>query len=723
MTDGAENRIDLPEEIVPVGDFSRDYIVLGNNDDIDEDFGEDEDSEELASDWREELNQKILGWLPVYSAFTGVGVTVLPFPFIFMGVDLAANSFSWWRFTNNLTSFLFIFIFLLSWHRHSFIAKLSAFASCFSFLVANWPHLISQPLTSFAVIILVITVLYAVFNYDEKEYDYLSPAEKRKEFTIGALGGFILLLFYTCFSDKITAVSINLCAMSGLLCQFMMIKRARLSKSVLPKLMAWGGFYLILLSFLGEIWLITSCLVLVAFIDAVLVNSLNQLKIQEELNVYFFLYRPARMMFATFVILCSVGSILLYLPISSHKGLEFIDSAFMAISACCVTGLTVVDMPQEFTVWGKLFLIILVQLGALGIIGVASMTMLHMGRRLSLRHERVLASSLDDTDQKQNMKKALSIVFYYVFITEIIGAIVLLILYLKIGLPFTDALGKSVFTAISAFCNSGFALDSDSLVSYQNNAGILYTIVILVYFGAMAPSTFLAIFVWVRRRHMSLGAYLALIGNFLALVIGTLSVFFAECDNSLEMLSTSDKISNALFMTVALRTAGFNSIDMSSLSNLTLVILIGLMFLGGAPGSVAGGVKTVTVLVLLLVFWSDIFHNRRVVCCRRAISEETIHRAVAIIIGFVCLFLVGFAILLATQSLPTKELIYEAVSAVCTVGSSMGITPYFDAVGKIVIMSLMFCGRLGPITLFAVMADRDSGNLNINYPEEKISLA
>ncbi|MBQ7501586.1 hypothetical protein IJT93_02575 [bacterium] len=708
------------EPLAAEDDYSREYIILGNSDDL----SGDEDGEELEFNWREELNQKILGWIPVYSVFTGVGITILPFPFIYMGADLAANSFSWWRFTNSLVSFLFIFIFVLSWHRHAFIAKLAAFSACFSFLLANWPHLVNQPLASFSIVILIISVLFAVLDYDANEFDSMPAAEKRKEFVIGALSGFILLLLYTSFlSDKLNNVSVNLCALSGLLCQFMLIKRARLIKSVLPKLMTWGGFYLILLSFLGETWLISSCLVLVAFIDIVLISSMRQLKIQEELNVYFFLYRPARMMFATFVILCTLGSILLYLPISSHNGLEFIDSAFMAVSACCVTGLTVVDMPEQFTVWGKIFLILLVQLGALGIIGVASMTMLHMGRRLSLRHERVLANSLDDADQKQNMMKALSVIFYYVFGIELIGAVVLFILYFRIGIPLVQAVGKSIFTSISAFCNSGFSLDSDSLISYQNNAGILYTIVVLVLFGAMAPSTFLAIFVWFRRRHMSLAAYLALIGNFLALAVGAVSVFFAEWHNSLDALPLGDKISNALFMTAALRTAGFNSVDMSSLSNLTIVILIGLMFLGGTPGSVAGGVKTVTVMVLLLVFWADIFHNRKVICCRRAISEETIHRAIAIIIGFVCMFLIGFSILLATQNLPTKELIFEAVSAVCTVGSSLGITPYFDAVGKIIIMSLMFCGRLGPVTLFAIMADREIKNQNINYPEEKISLA
>ena len=393
----------------------------------------------------------------------------------------------------------------------------------------------------------------------------------------------------------------------------------------------------------------------------------------------------------------------------------------MAVSASCVTGLTTLTISQDFTIWGQIFVICLVQLGALGIMSVASLAMQAMGRRLSLLHERMLAS-ITETEQEQYMMRSLTIILVYVFSCEFVGAIILFLLFKLVGESWLDALGKGIFTAISAFCNAGMTLTSDNMMSYTHNPAILLTVAFLIFLGSMAPATSLAVIDFVKGKRIGLTSYLAIITTLIVFALGTFSFAAAEWDNTLAGLNWFEKLVNSLFMAISVRSAGFNSVDMGHCRNVTAVIDMCLMMVGGSPGGVAGGIKTVSVAVLFLVFWAEVTHSKRIICGCREISRATVHRALSTVMAFVFLIILGFLVLLSTQTIAVRSLLFEVVSAVATVGASLGATNCVDELGKGILMFLMFCGRIGPITLFFVMSEEKSEKDTIHYPEEKLSL-
>lgn len=435
-----------------------------------------------------------------------------------------------------------------------------------------------------------------------------------------------------------------------------------------------------------------------------------------------FLNHPARMLLTTFMVLSILGTTLLILPVSAaHNTINIVDAAFTSVSAVCVTGLIVVDTPKEFSVTGQIFILLLIQLGGLGIMSITTVGMHAMGRRLTLRHERLL-TNMTDTDHKDLIRSLITIL-KFTFKAEAIGALLLSLLFYQTG----DSVGQSIwrggFTAVSAFCNAGFALQSDNLIPYNNHPLILHTVALLIISGGIAPATTLLIPKWISGNPIPVASYIALITTAILLVSGTLFILVFDWNGVLLNFSVADKIHNAWFQSVTLRTAGFNSVDIAGVAPPTLLVMICFMFIGGSPGGTAGGVKTTTVGILAMTFWTNITNNKSVVIRNRRVQSRIIYRAVTIVVSAVVTLLVMVLMVEVTQQIPASDVIFEVTSALGTVGLSTGATMHLDEIGKIIIMITMFVGRIGSVTIFMLLSEERNTHKNPSrYQNAKISL-
>ena len=429
---------------------------------------------------------------------------------------------------------------------------------------------------------------------------------------------------------------------------------------------------------------------------------------------------PARILIATFFMLCLFGSVLLSVPAATTKGtISFIDSAFTSVSAVCVTGLIVLDTPNDFTFVGQIFILILIQLGGLGIMSITTVALHAMGRRLSLRHEKLLTSMTDTSHQ--DLIGSLGVILKFTVIVESLGAVILFFSFYFSGDTPAHAIWRGIFTAISAFCNAGFALQSDSLIPYQANPFVLHTVALLIIFGGMAPATSLLIPKWLAGKAVPIPAKIALVVTTVLLLSGTIFILIFEWNGVLSDLSLVDKCQNAWFQSVTLRTAGFNSVDIVDISGPTLLVMLFFMFVGGSPGGTAGGVKTTAIGILAMTFWANITNQRQIVTQHRRIHVETVYRAVTVVIAGAAIWCLVVIMLEVTQAIASRDLIFEATSALGTVGLSTGATLQLDEIGKVIVMIAMFAGRIGPISLFMLLNDEQAAS-DTRYPVERVSI-
>jgi trk system potassium uptake protein len=431
------------------------------------------------------------------------------------------------------------------------------------------------------------------------------------------------------------------------------------------------------------------------------------------------LNHPARILITTFFSLCAAGTLLLMLPVSTQVGIHFIDAAFTAVSAVCVTGLIVMDTPKDFTLAGQGIILLLIQLGGLGIMSLTTVALHTLGHRLSLRQERLL-TSMTQTDHK-DLVHALTTILKFTFFTELLGALSLSGLFYRLGDTLPMALWRGFFTSISAFCNAGFALQSDSLIPYQNHPLILHVISALIIFGGLAPAVALMLPRWFQRKALPASANVALLTTIVLLLSGTLMIAAFEWNGILEGLTPLDKIQNAWFQSVTLRTAGFNSVDLNFIAGPTFLVMVFFMFIGGSPGGTAGGVKTTSLGILSLTFWTHIRRREDVIVSHRRVPAAVIYQAVTIIMSGLIILFLSMMMLELTQQVSARELIFEAASAVGTAGLSIGATGKLDEMGKLIIIMTMFAGRIGPMTLF-ILLDNDATHAVKKYPDAKISL-
>lgn len=454
--------------------------------------------------------------------------------------------------------------------------------------------------------------------------------------------------------------------------------------------------------------------------DKISVKSIKRnLYEKKETGLDLIFNHPAKMLIVYFLLVAFIGTGMLLCPFSIQlDNIKIVDAFFTAVSAVCVTGLTVLDTKNDFSAFGKFVILCLIQLGGLGIMSIASIA-LHTIGKISLRHEKFL--SQDRELFRGDLKKSLLLIIKFTFIVEIIGACLLSSLFYFEGLDIRVAIWNGIFTSVSAFCNAGFFLESDNLIRYQLVPSVLYIISFLIILGGFAPATAVFIPDWIKGKKVSVHVCISIVITIFLLFFGTASLLFFEWNNSLDGLSVLDKINNAWFMSASLRTAGFNSIDISNVLSPTIIIMCFLMFVGGNPGGTAGGIKTTTFAVLFLAFWKNIRNKDVIIVNCREIKYKVVISAITIFIATLLVFTFLLFMLLVTQSISTKSLIFEVTSALGTVGLSLGITQSLDEIGKIIIIFAMFIGRIGSLTLFTLLGD-DKSFQKIQYPPAKISL-
>lgn len=434
---------------------------------------------------------------------------------------------------------------------------------------------------------------------------------------------------------------------------------------------------------------------------------------------------PPVTLMLSFLGLIAVGTFLLMLPASSQSGYvtPFVDALFTSTSATCVTGLIVKDTPVYFSVFGQIIILLLIQLGGLGIMTVSTAFALVLGQRLNLKLENVMHSVVSGSPSIDIFQLLKNIV-YVTAIIEMAGAAILYFRFIQDMQPL-KAFYFSVFHSISAFCNAGFALFSDNMMTYVGSITINLGITLLIILGGIGFSVVIDLYRYftsrARNKRLNLHSKLVLVTSAMLLLGGMIAYFMAEYKVSMAGFTVPDRLLASWFQSVTTRTAGFNTIDVSRLSPASILVSLVLMFIGASPGSTGGGIKTTTFAVLILSLTSMLKGKKDLSTFNRKISLNNYREATSLItLAAILVFGVIF-IMMLIEPFSFEKIAFEAFSAFGTVGLSMGITPSLSFTGKLLITLLMYIGRIGPLTIiYALSISRRQ--TNIEFAEEKIAI-
>lgn len=434
--------------------------------------------------------------------------------------------------------------------------------------------------------------------------------------------------------------------------------------------------------------------------------------------------KPVQILVVGFALVILIGAILLTLPIASSSGetTPFIDALFTSTTSVCVTGLITVDTGTHWNYFGKTVIMCLIQIGGLGFMSFATLISLIIGKRITLQ-ERLVMQEAMNTFSLQGLVKLAKYILIFTFSVEGIGALLLSTVFIP-----DYGIGKgiyySVFHAVSAFCNAGIDLIGEfrSLTGYADNSVIILTIGFLIIIGGLGFTVWYELFNYRKQRKFSLHSKLVVTVTAILVIGGTLLMFIFEVNNpyTIAPMSLKGKILSSWFAAVTPRTAGFNSVPTADMTPAGRFLTIILMFIGGSPGSTAGGIKTSTLGILVMTVFCVIKGREDTEIYERRIGKETIYRALAItLIGFTLVMTVTMILSITEVSASLEYIIYEATSAFGTVGLTLGLTTKLTFIGKAIIIFTMFCGRVGPLTIALALAKKHGKN-TIRYPEDKI---
>jgi trk system potassium uptake protein len=433
------------------------------------------------------------------------------------------------------------------------------------------------------------------------------------------------------------------------------------------------------------------------------------------------LRHPAQVIVVAFGAAVIVGTLLLMLPVSriGPGGAPLVAALFTATSAVCVTGLVTVDTPTYWSGFGQAVILLLIQVGGFGIMTLASLVGLLLSRRMGLRTRLTAAAetkSLGIGDVRAVLVGVAKVSLLFESVTAVLLTARFVIGYDE---PWPRAVYHGVFHAVSAFNNAGFALYSDSLMGFVTDPWICVPIAVAVIFGGLGfPVLFELRRQLGRPRQWSLHSKLTVGTTAALLVLGTLFVTFSEWSNpgTLGPLNAPGRILAGFFQAVMPRTAGFNSVDYGEMREGTLLGTDVLMFIGGGSAGTAGGIKVTTFIILFFVIYAEVRGERHVNAADRRIGERVQRQALTVALMSVGLVMAATLLLLQITDLPTGDVLFESVSAFATVGLSTGITADLPSTGQLVLVVLMFVGRLGPITLVSALALREK-QLRYTLPE------
>ncbi|GBE01717.1 Ktr system potassium uptake protein B [bacterium BMS3Bbin06] len=437
---------------------------------------------------------------------------------------------------------------------------------------------------------------------------------------------------------------------------------------------------------------------------------------------------PPQLLFFGFIGVILLGTTLLMLPYSTTHGITLTDALFTSTSAVCVTGLIVKNTPNDFTLFGKIVLLLLIQVGGLGYMSMATLLALMAGRRIGIS-ERILIKESMSIDTLEGVIRFMKAMLIFVVFSESVGALVLTLHFLKTSSP-GDAVITGVFHAVSAFNNAGFSLFPDSLEGFRTDYTVNITIMLLILLGGIGFVVMNDLYRRLRKdtTRVMLHTRIAVISSLLLVVCGALLIYFSERNYLFAGpgSGTGDTIISALFASVTARTAGFNTIDYSMLQPATIFLTVMLMIIGASPGSTGGGIKTTTFAIIVLHIWSTIRGRRDTVVFKRRIPATLISRSLVILAVSVIYVMVVTLIIIDLEHTGFQNTVFEVVSAFGTVGLSTGnggalsLSAGFSGISKVIIIITMLAGRLGPLTLFmALLRVREE---RVRYPEGRIMI-
>lgn len=432
---------------------------------------------------------------------------------------------------------------------------------------------------------------------------------------------------------------------------------------------------------------------------------------------------PSRILLLFFIVAIFIGSLLLMLPGATTPGNEisYLTSLFTITSAISVTGLSTVDVSKVFTPFGKVIILIFIQLGGLGIMTFSSLVFLLIGKRITYRERKILKEDLnaENTGEVTDFIKRLIMI---VFTIEFLGAALLTIGFLK-RMPLKTAIYYGIFHSVSAFCNAGFSLFTDSLEGYSKNIIVNMTIASLIILGGIGfavINSYITYFTTSRKR-FNLTSKMALFISVVLTLLGMGLFLVLEYNNpkTIGDMNLFHKVIASFFQSVTTRTAGFNSVPMGDLNHGTIFLFVILMFIGASPGSTGGGIKTTTFGVIAFYVVGIVRGREDIEVANRRISWEVLNRALAILVISVTYVSVIILLMLVFDDLGFAETIFEVVSAFATVGLSMGVTADMNLFSKILIVITMLIGRLGPLTFALALGEQRLKGAR-RYPKENI---
>jgi trk system potassium uptake protein len=438
---------------------------------------------------------------------------------------------------------------------------------------------------------------------------------------------------------------------------------------------------------------------------------------------------PIQKVLLSFFLLIMSGTALLMLPVSTTRGITFIDALFTSTSAVCVTGLIVVDTATGFTFFGQIVILLLIQFGGLGIMTFTIALIALAGGDFSIQWRFTFESFYSDI-KRLPVKGILRRIILYTFGIELFFALVLFTQFIN-HFGMAEAIWHSIFHSISAFCNAGFSTFPENLAGFCNNVVVMIGVGSDIIMGGLGFLVLTELFRMRLRRGVRLSTQLSLHSKIVLAVTvllifgGMLFICLLEWNHLFKEMSVRTKLLSGFFQSVTCRTAGFNSVDIGRLRDSTLFIMTALMFIGGSPGSIAGGIKTTSAAVVTALLYSRFKNRDQVVFWGKGIPHGTVDKSVTLtfmallVISTATFFLLGFNYL--DRDVRFLEALFEVTSALNTVGLSTGITPRIPASGKFILVLVMYIGRLGPLTLVAALTSMQK-NVAISYVEDDIMI-
>lgn len=433
--------------------------------------------------------------------------------------------------------------------------------------------------------------------------------------------------------------------------------------------------------------------------------------------------KPPLILTMGFLILITIGGLILSTPFVTKSGqsTNMVDAFFVAASAACVTGLTPVNTAEHWNTFGQVIILFLIQIGGLGVMSLASLVPLILNKKIGLKSRLILKEQLN-TENMAGVLKLFKYVLFFTLAVEGLGALFLAIRFVP-SYGFGKGIWYAIFHSISAFCNAGFDIMGDSIYPLRHDYLVNITLMALIAIGGLGFMVTSEIYNKRELKHLSTHSKLVLITNICLILVGGLGFFILETIKN--GMIANETIGHGLlisfFQSVSARTAGFYSLDLGQIKDSTAILLMNLMFIGGSPGSTAGGLKTTTFVVLLLALSSVVKSQKEPVVFKRSISNETIKKALAIVMVSMFLHVAVVFVLSILNNFDFIEVLFETVSALGTVGTTMGITDKLTSISKVIIAFCMYLGRIGPMTM-ALSFGLKSDDRLIRYPEAFISI-